>query len=120
MNPEDIQARREAYILILTQGLIAIRDFGSFNRGPELCKIEADHLHNIPSLLDEPNAHRHIYYALHERSLYLERVQEAADEDYLHVTVELYQKPWMTLMKLAQEAQEQINKKLEQTGAPYA
>ncbi len=114
MKTEAIRDRREAYTFILTQGLIAIRDFGSCGRDPELCRIEADHLHNIPSLMDEMNEHRHIYYAVKERTLYLERVQALADKDYLHVTVELYKRPWILLMKLALGAQEQINMELEQ------
>jgi hypothetical protein len=28
----------------------------------ELCRIEADHLHNIPTLLGEANEDRHVYY----------------------------------------------------------
>lgn len=117
MNSKETKERREAYAQILTYGLIAIRDFGSFGRNPELCRIEADHLHNIPSLVDEPNERRHIYYAVEERSLYMERVQALADQDYLHVTVERYRKPWIILMKYALREQEKLNNKLEPTDA---
>jgi hypothetical protein len=65
--------------------------------------------------MDETNEHRHVYYAVKERALYLDRVQALADQDYLHVTVDLYKQPWMVLMKFALSAQEQINKELEQS-----
>lgn len=113
MTPEETRSRREAYQGILGYGLLAIRA-AAYQQRPELCEIEAEHLHNIPSLLDEINERRHIYYIMAERPCYLERVREHADRNYLSGTVERYKEPWALLMKFATLAQEAINQELEQ------
>ncbi len=60
--------RQKAYAEILSVGLLSIR---AFSGRSELCFIEADHLHNIPSLIFETNEDRHRYYILQERSAYV-------------------------------------------------
>ena len=52
-----IQPREQAYLDLLHRGLVKVRDF-AWDGQMELCRIEADHLHNIPTLLGETNEHR--------------------------------------------------------------
>ena len=54
--------RSEAYKHILAMGLLALRDRAPRFNSPRLIEIEAEHLHNIPSLIDEDNLQRHFYY----------------------------------------------------------
>jgi hypothetical protein len=114
MTPEDINHRKDAYQRILSVGLLAIRDRATTLNSVKIAEIEADHLHNIPSLLEETNEHRHIFYAHKERGLYLQRIHEHADQNYLDYVVRFYQEPWEILLKFAIAAQEAINKELEQ------
>jgi hypothetical protein len=69
-----LQTRQQAYATLLHHGLIAIRSFAWDGR-VKLCEIEADHLHNIPSLLEESNEARHRYYLEAERTSYLDRLK---------------------------------------------
>src|SRR5688572_20545003 len=76
------QPRSRAYLELLAWGLLAIRD-DAYGGRIALCRIESDHLHNIPSLLEEPNEQRHLYYIVQERGLYLERLKELGATEYL-------------------------------------
>ncbi len=58
---KTVQPRQQAYLDLLHRGLVSVRIFAHADR-VELCRIEADHLHNIPTLLHEDNEHRHRYY----------------------------------------------------------
>ena len=52
-------------------GLIAIRDaatVGDLSR----CRVEAEHLHNLPSFISEQDKQRHLYYVIAEKTAYLE------------------------------------------------
>jgi len=60
-------------------------------------QIEADHLHNIPTLLGESNEHRHVYYILQERGVYLQRLQELGATEYLEGVWIWYSEPWRVL-----------------------
>ena len=70
-----VKPREQAYLDILQRGLVMVRNF-AYDGKIELCQIEADHLHNIPTLLHEGNKNRHVYYILQERGRYLERLRE--------------------------------------------
>ena len=59
------------YWSILKSGLICVRtaaEEGDLSR----CRAEAEHIHNIPSLIGEENLRRHLYYANQEREVYIE------------------------------------------------
>jgi hypothetical protein len=61
------------YWTILERGIVGIRDAsdqGDLSR----CRAEAEHIHNILSLIGEPDIHRHLHYATHERETYVEWV----------------------------------------------
>jgi hypothetical protein len=92
--------RQRAYLQVLEHGLVAIRNCA--HRGQiALCEIEADHVHNIPSLLGESNELRHRYYILQERGLYLDRLRKLEASEYLEDRAIWYAEPWRVLASIA-------------------
>ena len=67
--PTDIV---EILLEILAAGLLSIRVRG-WNGQADRCALEADHLHNLPSILAEYHLERLLYYWDAERDLDLER-----------------------------------------------
>ncbi len=65
--------RQAAYLGILHCGLLRIRELAHGGHTFQ-CEVEADHLHNIPSLINEGNESRHDYYMNTERQTYLNAV----------------------------------------------
>jgi hypothetical protein len=92
--------RQRAYLDLLTHGLPAVRNLSRSER-IALCRVEADHLHNIPSLLEEANEHRHRYYLEQERALYLERLRQLGELDYLKSRMAFYGEAWRVLARAA-------------------
>ena len=83
----------EMYKAILTAGLIAIRDaaeVGDIAR----CRAEAEHLHNLPSLLEEKNKQRHLYYFSTEKTTYLEWVLSTKRKDLMEFVSMAYMPYW--------------------------
>ena len=68
-----------------------------------LCEIEADHLHNIPSVFNEANEARHHCYIVPERKQYLEKLKAHGDTEYLDERMALYEDPWKVLMTVARD-----------------
>jgi hypothetical protein len=97
---DAVQPRLQAYLDLLHRGLVQLRNF-AHGGNAELCRIEADHLHNIPSLLYEDNEHRHEYYIRGERGLYLQRLREVGAAEYLEQVGSLYSGPWRVLAEAA-------------------
>jgi hypothetical protein len=95
MNP-----RQQAYLDLLSHGLVAVRNL-AYGRKVALCEVEADHLHNIPSLLNEPNERRHIFYIVKERGLYLERLHRMDACEHLESMTIWYGQSWRTLASIA-------------------
>ncbi len=91
-----IQPREQAYLEILDRGLVRLRNC-AYGKQTDLCEIEADHLHNIPSLLHEDNEHRHAYYIMQERGLYLERLRKLGTSDDLRWVSIWYSESWWVL-----------------------
>lgn len=93
-----MRSRDEVYCDILRFGLLHLRTAAGVGDS-RTCEIEADHLHNIPSLIGEDNEHRHLYYYDGERTLYLERLaaQGAAVSERARFTLERYRELWAEL-----------------------
>jgi len=68
-----------------------------------LCEIEADHLHNIPSVFNEANEARHHCYIVPERKHYLEKLKAHGDAEYLGERMMLYGDPWKVLATVARD-----------------
>ena len=67
------------YRNLLSYGLIQLRD-AAHEKRIEVCQIQAEHLHNIPSLLEEKNIERHLYYFEKERTFFLEKFRPLKTE----------------------------------------
>jgi hypothetical protein len=67
------------YIRLLHCGLLSIRE-ALYANDVEWAKAQAELLHNIPSLLDEPNVKRHEYFWFSERGAYLDWVNLSGSE----------------------------------------
>ena len=83
-----MRARRDIYVDILSDGLLAIR-YAAHRGDAERCFAEADHLHNVPSLLDEPDERKHRYYWEAERPSYLAKMGTKYDGTYDRLWAEL-------------------------------
>jgi hypothetical protein len=60
---------------LLQTGLLRIRAFGNDGLA-ERCSIEADHLHNLPTLLEKLQLDRLAYYYNVERPAFLKQVND--------------------------------------------
>ena len=90
--------RSEAYKHILAMGLLALRDRAPLFNSSRLVEIEAEHLHNIPSLIDEDNLQRHLYYFNKERPAYIASLQELATPEYSDNVLRMYLASWEALL----------------------
>ena len=103
MKPFVFQARQDAYLEVLKWGLLAVRE-AAYGGHTTLCEIEADHIHNIPSLLTEYDMEgRHAHYLWTERMYYLDRLKQLEDEPYLHQRYRDFRAPWKVLEALHKE-----------------
>ena len=96
MQSPDLDARSQAYAKILKWALLSILELARQGNA-ELCEIEADHVHNIPSMFGETTEARHRDYIVRERGFYLERLRERGHADYLADRKRFYDKPWSVL-----------------------
>jgi hypothetical protein len=71
--------RDNIYLQILKYGLISLRN-ATLRGDIEYCKAEAEHLHNLPTLIGESNEARHEYYFDGERVSYLEKVKPSSPD----------------------------------------
>ena len=94
----NLRTRDEVYRDILGFGLLHVRN-AAYSGDAHTCEIEADHLHNLPSLIGEPNELRHRYYYDNERTLYLERmaVQDSSAAERARFTLARYHDLWAEL-----------------------
>jgi hypothetical protein len=90
---EVFRSRDRAYLDLLHRGLVMLRNYSRGDR-IDLCRIEAEHLHEIPTLIGEANEHRHTYYLHGTRSLYLQQLRELDDAEYLEQVTIWYAGPW--------------------------
>jgi hypothetical protein len=88
--------RDKAYLTVLHCGLVMLRNLARSGQ-IDLCRIEAEHLHEIPTLLGELNEGRHEYYLRGTRELYLESLRELSAGDYLESANIWYFEPWREL-----------------------
>lgn len=89
--------RDRIYLRILEFGLIGIRAAACAGK-VEYCEIEAEHLHNLPSLIGEMNEKRHDHYFNIERVMYIERVDHTIEQ--IGFTLRRYDELWEELKSL--------------------
>jgi hypothetical protein len=97
---DGFQLRDRAYLDLLHHGLVLLRNFAHDGR-VELCRIEADHLHEVPTLIGEINEHRHLYYLRGTRTLYLQQLKGLGAADYLEQVGIWYTQAWQVLAATA-------------------
>lgn len=93
-----MRTRDDVYLDILSFGLLVIRAEAT-KGNVEACMIEADHLHNIPSLIGETNQSRHQYYFDLERTLYIDRCEKLASTEEAKFALKRYRELWAELEK---------------------
>jgi hypothetical protein len=97
---ELLTSRDRAYLEILHFGLVLLRNFACGGR-LEFTPIEAEHLHEIPTLIGEANEQRHTYYLCGTRGLYLQQLRALGDAVYLEQVSIWYSRPWRLLADAA-------------------
>src|SRR5438067_2078010 len=65
----------EIVLKILETGLLRLRSLG-WSGQADRCAIEADHIHNLPSLLSDFSPERLVYYWDSERPAYIAQLPE--------------------------------------------
>ena len=79
------RTRQQIYLEILSVGLISIRG-AAFNGDAEQCHAEADHLHNLPGLLnnlDREELHNHYWNVMRPGYLSISKPEYVARYDSL-------------------------------------
>ena len=97
---EVLSPRDKAYLDLLHSGLVLLRNFARGGR-LEFCPVEAEHLHEIPTLIGETNERRHVYYLRGTRGLYLQQLRALGDAAYLEQVSIWYSGPWRVLADVA-------------------
>ena len=78
---------------LLNVGFVVLRQaMDSQNR--EWLEAEVELLHNIPSLIEEENQHRHHYFWSQERAAYIERLKSLGQELPLSRMRTFYEPIW--------------------------
>jgi hypothetical protein len=89
-------SRDKAYLDLLYYGLVFLRNWSRGGR-VEFWQIEAEHLHEIPTLIGETNERRHIDYLRGTRGLYLQQLRALSDAAYWEKVSIWYSGPWQVL-----------------------
>ena len=87
------------YTSLLHFGLLSLRHAIQLGE-TEWAKAEVDFLHNVPSLLGEPNAERHRYFWFTERQLYIEWVHAQGREEVRSRMATYYEPIWRDMETL--------------------
>ena len=95
-----LQPRDRAYLDLLAHGLVFLHNF-SFSGRVELWRIEAEHLHEILTLIHDANEQRHTYYLSGTREMYVQQLRELGEEAYLEDVAVWYNGPWRVLAEAA-------------------
>jgi hypothetical protein len=116
----NAMTRSDAYKHILAMGLLALRDRAPQFNSSRLVEIEAEHLHNIPSLIDEDNIQRHLYYFNRERPAYIANLKELAIPEYADNVLRMYLAPWEALLNNLEDIARDVspNKEEVEQAAP--
>ena len=97
---EVLESRDRAYLNLLHYGLVLLRN-ASYGGRAELWRVEAEHLHEVPTLIGESNERRHEYYLRGTRRLYLQQLRELGDAAYVEQVAVWYTGPWRVLAEAA-------------------
>ncbi|MCC5847775.1 MAG: hypothetical protein JJU29_06730 [Verrucomicrobia bacterium] len=93
------------YIEILRAGLLIIRDalaVSDFERA----SLEAEHIHDLPTLLGESNVKRHQYYYDITRILYMEKLKELPTDSFVNIVLTRHFPAWKQLGAILKDMDE--------------
>jgi hypothetical protein len=96
----EFERRDREYLELLHFGLVLLRNYSHSGR-VDLCRVEADHLHELPTLVGEPNEGRHLHYLVATRPHYLDSLRRLGASDYLEQVGIWYAEPWRALTSVA-------------------
>jgi hypothetical protein len=94
----------KAYLSLLESGLAAIRN-GARNGDMDYCHMEAEHLHEIPSLIGETNVQRHVCYVTQARAAYLEWAATTDRPVVQELVQYFYAGPWKQIDQILGDQQ---------------
>jgi hypothetical protein len=94
--PDDVQ---EILGQVLTTSLLRIRAAG-WNGDAELCAIEADHVHNLSTLLSSFSVELLHFYLDVERVAYLENIRAHAGKSGAAADIRAFEDAWKALESL--------------------
>jgi hypothetical protein len=72
-------------------------------------RTEIELLHNVPSLIGEPNAERHRYFLEQEQTAYREWVSESGSEEIAQKMRTYYEPIWEELERLFQLEEQEVS-----------
>lgn len=87
------------YIAILQSGLAAIRN-AAIQGDLEYCKVESEHLHELPSLIGESNMNCHMFYVTNTRKVYMAWASTCGREAVRDMLQYFYSAPWKKMDEL--------------------
>ncbi|MCU0707076.1 MAG: hypothetical protein MUF23_02180 [Pirellula sp.] len=89
----------EHYKMLLNVGFVVLRE-AVLSGSSDWVQAELDMLHNVPSLIEEPNVYRHRYYWDKERAAYLNWIERFGSEHAKSRVVVFYAPIWNSIGKL--------------------
>src|SRR4051794_18906821 len=101
-NEATMNELNSYYAKILHYGLLVIRE-AALQNDMEWIKAESQFLHNIPSLIDEPNVQRHEYFWSKERQAYIDWVNASGGETARKRMRMFYEPIWKEMAPLMTE-----------------
>src|SRR5436309_2356627 len=81
------------YLSLLHWGLISVRN-ASYAGDINWCRAEAEHLHEIPTLIGDENIFRHFDYARRMRRIFLSWLEQANNPELKKFVDDLYCPIW--------------------------
>jgi len=104
-----MSARNVTYAELLYLGLLHIRQAARAGRA-DICGIEADHLHNVPALLEGGEESSHAYYVHTETAAYAEGIRKA-DGPLDPALLSKYERLWMELRESLNRTRDQATER---------
>lgn len=92
----------QIYLEILEAGILAVRNAAGDGE-LSYCRAEAEHIHNIPTLIGEDNIERHNYYYNAERVDYLNWLNSKGSEEAKQWILERYLSAWEKMGKILED-----------------
>jgi hypothetical protein len=90
------------YGKLLGFGLVSIRE-ALRAKDYERAEAEVEYLHNVPTLLGEPNLERHRYFWFTEREAYIQWAKQRGSERAQTIMRMYYEPVWLEMWSILEE-----------------